>query len=62
LIKAGITTSVVESVPPKGAGVDDMLDALACATVARRIHAGHAQPFPDPPGRDAFDLPVAIWA
>ena len=62
LIKADIPTSVVEVARPKGAGIDDMLDALACATVARRIYAGHAWPFPDPPGRDAFDLPVAIWA
>jgi predicted RNase H-like nuclease len=60
LIKADMP--VVEADRPKGAGIDDMLDALACATVARRIHAGHARPFPDPPGRDAFDLPVAIWA
>jgi len=62
LVEAGIPMSVVEAAPPRGAGVDDLLDALACATVARRIHAAHARPFPDPPGRDAFDLPVAIWA
>jgi Resolvase, N terminal domain/Protein of unknown function (DUF429) len=31
--------------PPRSAGVDDLLDALACATVARRIHAGRARPF-----------------
>jgi predicted RNase H-like nuclease len=52
----------IDAVPPKGAGIDDMLNALACAVVARRIRAEHAQPFPNPPGRDAFDLPVAIWA
>jgi predicted RNase H-like nuclease len=34
LINAGIPTSVVEAVPPKGAGIDDMVDALACAVVA----------------------------
>jgi Protein of unknown function (DUF429) len=43
-------------------GADDLLDALACAAVARRIHAGTARPFPDPPERDAFGLPMAIWA
>ena len=48
--------------PPKGAGPDDLLDALACAAIARRIHAGLARPFPDPPARDAFGLPMAIWA
>jgi len=59
---AGMPASVVMSAPPKGAGTDDLLDALACAAIARRLHAGQAQPFPDPPGRDAFGLPIAIWA
>ena len=62
LIAADFPMSVVEATPPKGASVDDMLDALACAAIARRIHAGHARPFPDPPGRDTFGLPIAIWA
>jgi threonine dehydratase len=53
--------SVVEATPPKGACVDGLLDALACAAIARRIHAGQARPFPDPPGRDTFGLPIAIW-
>ena len=39
-----------------------LLDALACAAIARRLHAGSAQPFPNPPPRDAFGLPMAIWA
>jgi len=53
---------VVNGTPPKGAGFDDLLDALACAAVARRIHSGVAQSFPDPPERDALGLPMAIWA
>jgi predicted RNase H-like nuclease len=53
---------LVYGAPPKGAGPDDLLDALACAAIARRIHAGLARPFPDPPLRDAFGLPMAIWA
>jgi predicted RNase H-like nuclease len=57
-----VPQSVVAGVPPKGAGPDDLLDALACATIARRLHAGSARPFPDPPLRDAFGLAVAIWA
>ena len=48
--------------PPSGAGADDVLDALACAAVARRIRAGLARPFPDPPERDEFGLAMAIWA
>jgi predicted RNase H-like nuclease len=62
LIKSGLPAAVVESAPPKGAGPDDLIDALACAAIARRIHAGDALPFPEPPERDAFGLTMAIWA
>jgi predicted RNase H-like nuclease len=54
--------ALVESAPPRGAAADDLLDALACAAIARRIHAGVAKPMPDPPQRDAYGLPMAIWA
>ena len=62
LIDVGICAAAVNAAPPKGAGTDDFLDALACAAIARRIHLGLAQPFPDPPERDGFGLPMAIWA
>src|SRR5262245_9802424 len=62
LTAAGFPAAMVEAMPPKGAGADDLLDALACAAIARRIHMGLARPFPDPPERDAFGLPMAIWA
>lgn len=62
LIDAGLPRATVEATPLRGAGPDDLLDALACAAIARRIHAGTARPFPDPPPRDAFGLPMAIWA
>jgi predicted RNase H-like nuclease len=62
LVLAGLPEIAVTALPSKGAGPDDVLDALACAAVARRIHAGVARPFPDPPERDAFGLPMAIWA
>lgn len=62
LIEAGIPAAAVNAAPPKGAGPDDLLDALACVAIARRIHVGLARPFPDPPGSDAFGLPMAIWA
>jgi predicted RNase H-like nuclease len=62
LVAAGLPTAMVHSEPPSGAAQDDLLDALACAAVARRIHAGTAQPFPDPPERDAFGLRMAMWA
>jgi predicted RNase H-like nuclease len=62
LIAAGLPAALVNGAPPKGAGADDLLDALACAAVARRIRMGVARPFPEPPARDAFGLPMAIWA
>lgn len=62
LIAAGFSAAVVNGDSPRGAGPDDVLDALACAAIARRIHAGLARPFPDPYERDAFGLPMAIWA
>ncbi|MEA2947425.1 MAG: hypothetical protein QOI40_2755 [Alphaproteobacteria bacterium] len=62
LMQAGLPAAVANGAPPKGAAADDLLDALACAAIARRIHAGLARPFPDPPERDAFGLPMAIWA
>lgn len=62
LIGASLPAVVVEAPPPKGAGPDDLLDALACAVTARRLRAGVATPFPDPPPRDRHGLRMAIWA
>jgi predicted RNase H-like nuclease len=62
LIDAGFAAATVEAPPPRGAGPDDVLDALACAAIARRIHAGVARSFPDEPQRDDYGLPMAIWA
>jgi predicted RNase H-like nuclease len=58
----GFSKAATELAPPSGAAIDDLLDALACAAIARRILARVAVPFPDPPLRDEFGLPVAIWA
>jgi predicted RNase H-like nuclease len=62
LIAGGLPEAAVNAARPKGAGTDDLLDALACAYVARRLQRGEAVSFPDPPGRDAYGLPMAIWA
>lgn len=62
LIAAGLPREIVEASPPSGAGPDDLIDALACAAIARRIQAGTARPFPDPPPRDSYGLLMAIWA
>jgi predicted RNase H-like nuclease len=59
---AGLPRELIDAAPPKGAAADDLLDALACAAIARRIHAGIARPFPDPPPCDTYGLPMAIWA
>jgi len=61
LVGAGISAAA-HAPPPRGAAADDLLDALACATIARRIHAGVARPFPEKFDRDEFALPMAIWA
>jgi predicted RNase H-like nuclease len=58
----GFRAEAVNALPPQGAAADDLLDALACAAIARRIHSGIAESFPNPPPRDAFGLPMAIWA
>lgn len=61
LVRHGFDPSFLGS-PPRGAGMDDLLDAAANALVARRIDAGLAQSFPPEPARDARGLRIAIWA
>lgn len=61
LIAQGYPAAFLDTVP-RGAAADDLLDAAVNALVARRLYAGTARPFPDPPLRDAFGLRVAIWA
>ena len=60
LVANGFDPAFVRQLPPRGAGEDDFLDALAVLTVARRHAAGEAERFPDPPLRDAYGLPIAI--
>ncbi|MFG1323694.1 DUF429 domain-containing protein [Xanthobacter variabilis] len=44
------------------AGLDDLIDACACAWSAKRVAYGKALRFPDPPGRDTLGLPICICA
>ncbi|NWG71611.1 MAG: DUF429 domain-containing protein [Parvularculaceae bacterium] len=44
------------------AGADDLVDAAACAVVARRIARGVARRFPDHPLTDGRGLRMEIWA
>jgi predicted RNase H-like nuclease len=62
LAAAGFPSQATAGLPPRGAALDDLLDALALLGVARRLLKGEARSYPDPPGRDAFGLPIAIWA
>ena len=61
LLASGLPPALLADPLPRGAGEDDRLDACVLLLVARRLRAGQAVSFPDPPGRDAFGLPVAIW-
>jgi predicted RNase H-like nuclease len=60
LVAAGFPKAALERAP-RGAGLDDLLDAAASALVARRIAAGLAEPYPNPPGHDDEGNVMAIW-
>lgn len=59
---AGFEAAFLDRKPPSGVGVDDFIDACACAHVAERLARGEAASFPAKPERDAHGIPVAIWA
>jgi predicted RNase H-like nuclease len=59
---AGFPEDFLEQRPPKGVGVDDFLDACACAHVAFRIARGEALSFPETPVRDSYGIPIVIKA
>jgi predicted RNase H-like nuclease len=58
----GFGPSILEALPSPtlGAARDDLLDACAMLTVARRVAAGTVESFPPDPPRDRFGLPIAI--
>ena len=62
LAAAGIPEQVLESPPPRGVKRDDVLDAIAALVATLDRAQGRAISFPDPPERDAYGIPVAIWA
>lgn len=59
---ADFEEAFLDQKPPRGVGVDDFLDACACAWVAQRIARKVAVSFPERPERDAHGIPMAIWA
>jgi predicted RNase H-like nuclease len=60
LRECGIGEDVFRAALPRGAGEDDLLDALAVLTAARSRIAGKCIRFPDPPPCDARGLPICI--
>ncbi|MCZ8184150.1 MAG: DUF429 domain-containing protein [Beijerinckiaceae bacterium] len=62
LAAAGIPAEALDAPPAKGAGMDDLLDALACLLTAQRAAMGLARAHPDPFDRDRYGLPMAIFA
>ncbi|MBB3997514.1 DUF429 domain-containing protein [Aureimonas pseudogalii] len=62
LVRHGIGPELLAAALPRPAAEDDWLDACVLLLVARRVAAGVALSFPDPPERDRFGLPIAIRA
>ncbi|MFG1378098.1 DUF429 domain-containing protein [Xanthobacter autotrophicus] len=64
LAASGMPTGLLNAQTARalGAGLDDLIDAAACALTAKRVAAGKALRFPDPPDADALGLPMAIVA
>ncbi|MCJ2134889.1 DUF429 domain-containing protein [Methylobacterium sp. J-026] len=61
LAAAGLPGALI-GLRTRGVPEDDHLDALAALVVARDILTGRAVPLPEAPERDAYGLPVVIWA
>ncbi|MEQ1930097.1 MAG: DUF429 domain-containing protein [Parvularculaceae bacterium] len=64
LARAGFPVAALDlpKLPRALAGPDDLIDAAACAVVARKIVGGRALRFPDVPAIDGGGLSMEIWA
>jgi threonine dehydratase len=62
LVTEGFSPSFVGQKPPRGAALDDLYDACACAWSARRIACGMARVFPFHPPFDGDGIEQAIRA
>lgn len=58
----GLERAFLDAAPPRGAGNDDFLDAAAMLLIAARHARDEAKSFPDPPEKDEYGIPLAIWA
>lgn len=61
LVSNGIPQTFLEMPAPGGSAVDDFVDACALLIVASHIATGEGKSLPDPPMRDAYGIPIAIW-
>jgi predicted RNase H-like nuclease len=62
LREQGFPDGLIDQVPPRGAALDDLLDACAVVWSVMRIKNKQAVVFPDKPAYDNAGLKVAIWA
>lgn len=60
LVSAGFKYEQLTGPLPSRTGRDDLLDACAMLTVARRVLAGTVERYPPEPVFDRFGLPIAI--
>ncbi len=56
-----ISAILTQAAGLRGFGLDDVMDAAACAWAARAIAAGNGRCFPEAPLRDGRGLSMAIW-
>lgn len=61
LERHGLDRSLFAEAPPRGAAMDDLVDAAVNLVMARCHTEGRTTPFPDPPLQDRHGLRVAIY-
>lgn len=62
LEQLGFSPEFLQQSAPPTSKIDDFLDACVMMVIAQRIHSHTAQPHPNPPNRDAYGIPMVIWA
>lgn len=62
LAGAGLSAALLAHPVPRGAGADDLMDAIAVSLTAERFARGQAVPYPAEFARDEAGLAIAIWA
>ena len=60
LADRGLAPDFFDAPPPRGVAADDRVDAAVNLLIAVRHRDGLTRPWPDPPGRDAQGIPIAI--